>query len=208
LNRRLDCGSTTGRRRRTTRTAGCRRPLRALPQSSGNRSSLAGGCQDDVAGAAGYLYIVSPDGVLVTGALEPHVAAHPAEGLVVEGGLGGPAFEAYSRGHARWRRTTVSGARASPEVRRIARRFWATRMAQVGPIVERAIERGQLRRGTRSAEVIEHLAAPLYYRLLVGGEPPTEADADLAAAVVLAAARAGVFTADWGMEPCSESRGS
>ena len=59
-----------------------------------------------------------------------------------------------------------------------------------------AVEREQLRRGTRSAEVIEHLAAPLYYRLLVGGEPPTEADADLAAAVALAAARAGVFTTD------------
>jgi AcrR family transcriptional regulator len=86
----------------------------------------------------------------------------------------------------------VSGARASPEVRRIARRFWATRMDHVGAIVER----GQLRRGTRTAEVIEHLAAPLYYQLLVRGEPPTEADADLAAAVVLAAARAGVFTAD------------
>ena len=86
----------------------------------------------------------------------------------------------------------VSGARASPEVRRIARRFWATRTDHVGAIVER----GQLRRGTRTAEVIEHLAAPLYYRLLVRGEPPTEADADLAAAVVLAAARAGVFTAD------------
>jgi AcrR family transcriptional regulator len=90
----------------------------------------------------------------------------------------------------------ISGARASPEVRRISRRFWASRMAQVRPIVERAIGRGQLQRGTRSAEVIEHIAAPLYYWLLVGGEPPTEADADLAAAVVLAAARAGVFTAD------------
>ena len=90
----------------------------------------------------------------------------------------------------------VSGARVSSEVGRIARRFWATRMAQVERIVERAVERGQLRRGTRTAEVIEHLAAPLYYQLLVRGEPPTEADADLAAAVVLAAARAGVFAAD------------
>jgi hypothetical protein len=39
--------------------------------------------------------------------------------------------------------------------------------------------RGQLRRGTRTTEVIEHLAAPLYYRLLVRGEPPTEADVNL-----------------------------
>jgi hypothetical protein len=44
--------------------------------------------------------------------------------------------------------------------------------------------------------VIEYVAAPLYYRLLVIGEPPTEATADLAAAAALAAARAGVFASD------------
>ena len=93
-------------------------------------------------------------------------------------------------------RALVSGARVSPEVERIARRFWAARLARVGPIVERAVGRGQLPRGTSATGVIEHVAAPLYYRLLVRGEPPTEADADLAAAVVLAAARAGVFAAD------------
>ena len=76
----------------------------------------------------------------------------------------------------------------------IARRFWAARLAQVGPIVERAVEREQLPRGTSAAEVIEYVAAPLYYRLLIAGEPPTENDADLAAAAALAAARAGVFT--------------
>jgi AcrR family transcriptional regulator len=93
-------------------------------------------------------------------------------------------------------RALVSGAQDSPEVEQIARGFWAARLAQVGPIVERAVEREQLPRGTSAAEVIEYVAAPLYYRLLVRGEPPTEADADLAAAVVLAAARAGVFAPD------------
>jgi AcrR family transcriptional regulator len=90
-------------------------------------------------------------------------------------------------------RALVSGAEGSPEVRQIAQRFWATRMAQVVPIVERAVERGQLPRGTSAARVIEHIAAPLYYRLLVTGEPLSEADADLAAGAALAAARAGVF---------------
>jgi AcrR family transcriptional regulator len=91
-------------------------------------------------------------------------------------------------------RALVSGVQDSPEAQQTARGFWAARMAQVGPIVERAVERGQLPRGTSVAEVIEHVAAPLYYRLLITGEPPTEDAADLAAAAASAAARAGVFT--------------
>ncbi|MGI5131278.1 hypothetical protein ACQEVB_31050 [Pseudonocardia sp. CA-107938] len=42
-------------------------------------------------------------------------------------------------------------------------------------------------------EVVRHLGAPLYYRLLVLDEPVTVASADLAAAVTAAAARAGAF---------------
>ena len=90
-------------------------------------------------------------------------------------------------------RALISGAQVSPEVGQIARRFWAARLAQVGPIVERAVGRGQLPRGTSATGVIEHLAAPLYYRLLLMAESPTEATADRAAAAVLAAARTGVF---------------
>jgi AcrR family transcriptional regulator len=90
-------------------------------------------------------------------------------------------------------RALVSGARVSPEVERIARRFWAARLARVGPIVERAVGRGQLPHGTSATGVIEHVAAPLYYRLLIMDESPTEAVADRAAAAALAAARAGIF---------------
>lgn len=90
-------------------------------------------------------------------------------------------------------RALVSGARVSPEVERIARRFWAARLARVGPIVERAVGRGQLPHGTSATGVIEHMAAPLYYRLLIMNESPTEAVADRAAAAALAAARAGIF---------------
>ncbi len=90
-------------------------------------------------------------------------------------------------------RALVSGARVSPEVERIARRFWAARLARVGPIVERAVGRGQLPRGTSATGVIEHVVAPLYYRLLIMAESPTEAAADRAAAAALAAARTGIF---------------
>jgi AcrR family transcriptional regulator len=91
-------------------------------------------------------------------------------------------------------RALVAGAGGSPEVQQVVRRFWAGRLVQVGPIVERAVQRGQLPRGTSAAEVMQQVAAPLYYRLLVSGEPLTERAADVAAAVALAAARAGVLT--------------
>ena len=42
-------------------------------------------------------------------------------------------------------------------------------------------------------EVIKHVGAPLYYRLVVLGEALTPEAADLAAAATAVAARAGVF---------------
>lgn len=90
-------------------------------------------------------------------------------------------------------RALVSSTEGSEEVSRIARRFWATRLEQVGPIVERAVARGQLPAGTGAATTIEFLAAPLYYQLLISTKPLTDSAADLAAAATLAAARAGVF---------------
>ena len=89
-------------------------------------------------------------------------------------------------------RATLSA--TSSEVRhQIARRFWASRLAAVGPIITRAIQRGQLPEGSQPADIIAAIAAPLYFRLLVSAEPLTAAAADAAAAAALAAARAGVF---------------
>jgi AcrR family transcriptional regulator len=90
-------------------------------------------------------------------------------------------------------RALVSGAQASPAVEQILRNFWAIRLARVASIVERAIARGELSPATDSAELMKHLAAPLFHRVLVTAEPVTEAAADRAAAAALAAARAGVF---------------
>ena len=75
----------------------------------------------------------------------------------------------------------------APQVRDLLRRYYLTRLTQVLPIVERAVQRGQLPAGTDAAEVIKHVGAPLYYRLLVIAEPVTVDAADLAAA------RADVF---------------
>lgn len=98
-----------------------------------------------------------------------------------------------SRDGAATVRALVASTEGSEEVSRIARRFWATRMEQVGPIVERAVARGQLPAGTGAATTIEFLAAPLYYHLLITTKPLADGAADLAAAATLAAARAGVF---------------
>ena len=91
-------------------------------------------------------------------------------------------------------RAVFGGAGDSPQVHQLRHRFWLIRSALVMPMVHRAIERGQLPAGTAGAEVIRHVGAPLYYRLLVLGEPLTPEAADLAARVTATAARAGVFT--------------
>jgi AcrR family transcriptional regulator len=91
-------------------------------------------------------------------------------------------------------RAVFGGAGDSPQVHQLRHRFWLTRSALVMPMVHRAIARGQLPPGTAADEVIRHVGAPLYYRLLVLGEPLTPEAADLAARVTATAALAGVFT--------------
>jgi AcrR family transcriptional regulator len=93
-------------------------------------------------------------------------------------------------------RTLLTGAAASPEIRHLMQQFWAARLSAIAAIVDRAVARGELPRDTDPAALMHALAAPLYYRLLVTGEPLTELDADRAAAAALAAARAGVFAAE------------
>jgi AcrR family transcriptional regulator len=90
-------------------------------------------------------------------------------------------------------RGLFSGATESAEVRDFLRGFWANRFAQVRPMVQRAVARGEVPADTDADEVIKHLGAPLYYRLLVTAEPITGAAADLAADAAVAAARTGVF---------------
>jgi AcrR family transcriptional regulator len=87
----------------------------------------------------------------------------------------------------------VSGAMESVEVRDLLADFYATRLAAIVPVVDRAIQRGQLPDGTDAREVVRQVSAPLYYRLLLTTEPLTPEIADLAAEAALAAARAGVF---------------
>ena len=93
-------------------------------------------------------------------------------------------------------RALFGSAGDSPEVQGLRHRFWLVRSSLVAPMVVRAIERGQLPPGSDVEEVIRHVGAPLYYRLLVLAEPLTTEAADLAAAVTATAARAGVFVSN------------
>jgi len=93
-------------------------------------------------------------------------------------------------------RALLAGAAESAEIGALMDRFWATRLAAISAIVDRAVQRGEISSGTDAAGIMNAVAAPLYYRLLVTREPITERDADRAAAATLAAARAGVFTTD------------
>ncbi|MEO3773546.1 TetR/AcrR family transcriptional regulator C-terminal ligand-binding domain-containing protein [Micromonospora sp. B9E7] len=73
-------------------------------------------------------------------------------------------------------------------------RFYAARIAEWTPCVEQAVQRAELPAGTDAAEVIRAVSAPLYYRLLMSGDPLDEAAASRAAEGAAAAARAGVYT--------------
>jgi AcrR family transcriptional regulator len=84
-----------------------------------------------------------------------------------------------------------SDAARVPQIAQIKQDLFAGRHKLAAPIAERAIRRGELPADTDPREVIGLAAAPIYYRLLVTGEPIDYAVADRAAAAALAAARAG-----------------
>jgi AcrR family transcriptional regulator len=91
---------------------------------------------------------------------------------------------------------TLSDASRIPEIADAKRRFFADRFQRAAPVVSAAIARGELPASTDPAELVRALVAPIYLRLLVTAEPVSQATADKAAAVALAAARAGVLTPD------------
>jgi AcrR family transcriptional regulator len=73
----------------------------------------------------------------------------------------------------------------SPWARELAESFWNHRAELTKPLVDRAVERGELPEGTCARTLLETLIAPLYLRLLVTGgpldQPTLRAAADQAA---------------------------
>lgn len=87
----------------------------------------------------------------------------------------------------------LSDAVRLPQVAEFKRALFDDRFRRAAPVIARAVERGELPRGTDPVELLKTLAAPVYFRLVCSGEPVDRATADRAADVALAAARAGVL---------------
>ncbi|RJO73335.1 TetR/AcrR family transcriptional regulator [Nocardia panacis] len=88
----------------------------------------------------------------------------------------------------------VSTAAGLPAPPNSARHVFRDRIRQTLPVVTRAVARGELPEGTDPAETIKALVAPIYFRVLITGEPVDDGTADTAAALALAGARARLFT--------------
>ena len=66
--------------------------------------------------------------------------------------------------------------------------FWSDRLAVVTPVVQRAVERGEVPTDTDATVVVEALVGPIWLRLLLTGEPIHDEFADRVAALVSAGA--------------------
>lgn len=80
-----------------------------------------------------------------------------------------------SVGGARRSKSIVAAAATSDEVADAMRRFMTQRVALAEPIVTDAVDRGELPPGTDARTVIEALVGPIWYRLLLTGEPIDDA---------------------------------
>jgi AcrR family transcriptional regulator len=80
----------------------------------------------------------------------------------------------------------VAAAGREPELARLLRDgFVAVRRAALGELVDRAVARGQARAGLDVDLVVDLLVAPVYYRLLVSGQPVADAFLDAVVDVVV-----------------------
>ncbi|MFF3906361.1 TetR/AcrR family transcriptional regulator C-terminal ligand-binding domain-containing protein [Streptomyces sp. NPDC001848] len=87
----------------------------------------------------------------------------------------------------------ITGAACDAKAAEALHRFYAARIAEWAPCVEQAVARGEVPAGTDAREVVRAVSAPLYYRLLISGDPLDEAAADRAAEAAATAARAGAY---------------
>lgn len=95
-----------------------------------------------------------------------------------------------SQGGAHRSRSIVAAASQSQELAASMHSFWAERLAVSVPIIDRAIERGELPPETDAILIIETLIGPIWVRLLLTGEPINDELADSVAKLVAAGATA------------------
>lgn len=96
-----------------------------------------------------------------------------------------------SVGGARRSRSIVAAAATSEQLADTLHAFMERRMVRSEPIVDRAIERGELPEGTNPRVVIEPLVGAIWFRLLLTGEPIDDAFVEAVTALVCSGARIG-----------------
>ena len=96
-----------------------------------------------------------------------------------------------SPGGARRSTSIVAAAAHSEELADTVHRFMSRRLVLTELVVARAIERGDLPVGTSPRLVIEALVGPIWFRLLLTGEPIDDQFVDPLVALVAAGAAAG-----------------
>jgi AcrR family transcriptional regulator len=138
---------------------------------------------------------------LVVDALSEHIASDipmPDTGAVASD------LRLMARALVRWTTSTagqaivaalLTDAVQSPELADARRRIFDDRLRRAEPVIARAVARGELPPETDPAEVVKSMAAPIYFRLLITGEPLDEDIADRAAEIALVAANAGALRA-------------
>jgi AcrR family transcriptional regulator len=87
----------------------------------------------------------------------------------------------------------ITAAACDPQTAGALQRFYDARTVEWAPCVTAAIDRGEVPAGTSPTEVIRAVSAPLYYRLLITGDPIDRSAADQAARAAVTAAKAGTF---------------
>ncbi|GGU94604.1 transcriptional regulator [Actinomadura cremea] len=98
-------------------------------------------------------------------------------------------------------KAVISAATGDERTAEALHRFYAARITEWSPCVDRAIARGEAPEGTDAAEVVRAVSAPLYYRFLVSGDPLDEEAADRSAHAATCAAAAGAYVRGNGAGP-------
>ncbi|MBM7790308.1 TetR/AcrR family transcriptional regulator [Tenggerimyces flavus] len=65
--------------------------------------------------------------------------------------------------------SALAGGRHHPELQDIGHRFWAGRFAAVRPVIDRAIDRGELPADVNHDAVLSHVLGPIWFRVFGPG---------------------------------------
>lgn len=90
----------------------------------------------------------------------------------------------------------IAAATCDPATASALAGFYRVRLDEFAAVVTDGVARGEAPPDTDPAEVIRHLSAPLYYRMLTGNGAPDESDSRRSTNATLAAIAAGVLTPD------------